>query len=547
MATEILLVEDNDEDVMILERLLAESSGEVFKVHRVVRLSEAIGAIAKQSYHVVLLDLSLPDTAGIEGVAALQEGNGHVPIIVLSGNNNEDMAREAIRMGAQDYLFKGAFNTEVLRRAIHYAMERHRIKTELDSANAALKEIAGHDPLTALWNRRGFKNILSDVSARMRRTGMSVWALLLDFDDFKVINDRYGYAVGDIVLETVSNAITGAVRETDYVARVGGDEFIALLVNVREAEAAVAAEKIRMAIAQKEVALISGESLKITCSMGLHKVSDQENTIDSLLMTLHHALRKSKSLGKNRVSAEALDLGLIEEGSPPSAAIGEALRLKENYYAVSQAIVELENSNEVGFEVLSRLKNDGLNAPTDFFMFARNMNLLTMVDRICLRTCLEVSAQLPASTRVHVNILPSTLIEIPTKALTEEFRHGGHQTFCLEISEQQIIGDPSYLLDAVNVFKRAGILVAIDDLGFGHSSLEGLIVLEPDIIKIDRCFVNGIWERPEKRNNLRRLLKIVKSCSAETIAEGIENANDLQVLQDLGVRYGQGYWFGKPK
>ena len=145
-------------------------------------------------------------------------------------------------------------------------------------------------------------------------------------------------------------------------------------------------------------------------------------------------------------------------------------------------------------------------------------------------------------------MFPSTLAEIPVERLLEDFASAGKNiSFCLEINEQQILRDPFYLIPSVMKLKNAGILIALDDYGFGHSSIETLVLLEPDIVKIDRKIINGISKDPRKCNSLERLLKIIASCKASVIAEGIETKEDLEVLRNLGVPYGQGFFMGKPE
>ena len=118
--------------------------------------------------------------------------------------------------------------------------------------------------------------------------------------------------------------------------------------------------------------------------------------------------------------------------------------------------------------------------------------------------------------------------------------------FCVEISEQQFIGDPAYLREYVMALRKRGFLVAIDDVGFGRSSLESLIILEPDIVKIDRKYVSGVSTDEVKSFSLKRLIKVVNALGSELIAEGIEMKEESQILLDLGVNYGQGWLWGKP-
>jgi EAL domain-containing protein (putative c-di-GMP-specific phosphodiesterase class I) len=127
-------------------------------------------------------------------------------------------------------------------------------------------------------------------------------------------------------------------------------------------------------------------------------------------------------------------------------------------------------------------------------------------------------------------------------SLFPEDRQG--KNYCIEISEPQLTGDPAYLRDQINAIRESGILVAIDDVGFGRSSLDSLIILEPDIVKVDRKYVTGIAGEPAKKRLLKRVVNVAKSLGAEIVAEGIESEVDLPVLREIGVNYGQGYFWG---
>ncbi len=188
--------------------------------------------------------------------------------------------------------------------------------------------------------------------------------------------------------------------------------------------------------------------------------------------------------------------------------------------------------------------------PDDLFRVSVEYNLLTIVDLRCLKTCLIHTVDPKFTDRsvlFHVNLFPSTIIDTPIERLMTLFPDNGKTaSYCVEISEQQFIGDPVYLRGHVQALKDQGVKVAIDDVGFGRSSLESLIILEPDIVKIDRKYVSGISEDQVKARNLERLVRVVNALGSELIAEGIENKEELAILVEMGVVYGQGWYWGKP-
>ena len=415
-----------------------------------------------------------------------------------------------------------------------------------------LQAMTIHDPLTGVLNRRGFQDVLSKTFAMIQRLGLSVHVLLLDLDDFKQINDRHGHGVGDAMLVAVTQMIQQTVRQTDYIARVGGDEFMVLLLDNREGDAVKVADKIRMAVAQTSMGVSFGDIVKTTCSIGIVPLGDKPVSIDVLLQKLHLSLHLCKSEGKNRIAYQGEQVKIDLKGSDATSEFKKILAAGEKFYAASQPIFDLRNMTKVGFELLSRLDYDGDSSPDAFFLFARNANILGIVDYACMRTCLnalkEAVAVIPVARRIYINMFPSTFTEISVDCLLQDFAFAGEDiSFCIEINEQQILGDPFYLIPSVMRLKNAGIMIALDHYGFGRSSIETLVLLEPDIVKIDRKIINGISKDARKFNSLKRLLKVMESCKASVIAEGIETKEDFEVLRNLGVTYGQGFLMGKPE
>lgn len=411
-----------------------------------------------------------------------------------------------------------------------------------------LQAMTIHDPLTGVLNRRGLQDVLSRVFAESQRLGLSVHVLLLDLDNFKQINDRHGHGVGDVVLIDVAQKIRQTVRQTDYIARVGGDEFIVLLLDSREGDAVKVAEKVRMAISQTCAEDSQGEVVKTTCSIGIVPLGEKSVSIDVILQQLHLSLHLSKSEGKNRIAYQGQQVNIDLKAPDGMSEFKKILAAGDKFYAASQPIFDLRDMTVVGYEVLSRLDYEGYSSPDAFLLFARNANLLGIVDYACMRTCLNAVKDVPLEKKIYINMFPSTLAEISVDRLLRDFAFAGKNiSFCIEINEQQILGDPFYLIPSIVRLRNAGIKIALDDYGFGNSSIETLVLLEPDIVKIDKKIIKDVSKDPRKHNSLKRLLKVIESCKASVIAEGIETREDFEALRNLGVTYGQGYFMGKPQ
>jgi PleD family two-component response regulator len=218
----ILLLEDNPVDARLTREMLVEHSTDRFELVHVDRLSEALRRLRREPFHLILLDLSLSDAYGLDTLRQVQAKSPGVPILVLSGLNDEVLALQAVQNGAQDYLVKGQTNGDLLARAIRYAIERKR-------AEERLTYLAQYDHLTGLANRTLFRDRLVLALARSKRKDQPVGLMFLDLDRFKTINDTLGHDIGDQLLKAVADRLKSCVRQVDAVARMGGDEFSILL------------------------------------------------------------------------------------------------------------------------------------------------------------------------------------------------------------------------------------------------------------------------------------------------------------------------------
>jgi len=545
---QVLLIEDNEDDALIIKDMISQMTQSRYDLRWVSNLCDAKAHMQTVLPGVILLDLALPDSSDTEGLASLQLSHPQIPIVVLTGNDDQEKASAAIQKGAEDYLVKGQINIQLLERALRHAMERKRVKLELELANAALKELVGLDPLTGVLNRRGFQEILGQISAERKRTGENLYALLLDLDDFKGLNEQFGYGIGDMALKEVSQTIVRTIRTSDYVTRIGGDEFVVLLVNTRAEEAVLVADKLRLAISQIMVLIDSGRTIKLTCSAGIGSIDEDSTILEKLVQKLEAALRRSKSLGKNRITIQS---GSRQKDvtSAFEATTEDVKTLFEgmSFYALCQPIYDLARRTEVAYEMLTRIHQSTSQTIQDLFILARQHKLLTLTDFQCLKTCLQTASKLPPKAKVHVNLLPSTLMALQAEQFSDIFKHCGGRPICVELSEQQIVGEASYLLKEVDQLKKQGIEIAIDDVGFGYSSLESLVILEPHIVKIDISAIRGIAKDKTKQGQFRRLVKVIEACDADYVVEGIENEDDLDFLLKQGAASGQGFLFGRPR
>ena len=288
----VLLVEDNPVDAQLTQDILGEWALDRFAISHASTLMDGLTKLSRGRFDVVLLDLSLPDTHGLSTVTQVLATSPGVPVVVLSGHDDHPLALKALQHGAQDYLVKGEGGADFLARSLLYAIERKR-------AQERLTYLAQHDQLTGMINRTLFRDRLTHAMARSKRKDQPLAIMLLDLDRFKAVNDSLGHDVGDQLLKVVAARLTECVREVDTVARMGGDEFTAILEGVSgEADVAVVANRIVESIGTPFELGSHRVSIGVSIGITLYPLDDQD--IDELLRHADKAMYAAKHLGGSR-------------------------------------------------------------------------------------------------------------------------------------------------------------------------------------------------------------------------------------------------------
>jgi two-component system cell cycle response regulator len=226
----VLLIEDNRADARLIHELVSEVRSANLDFIFAESLSQGLSRLDSPGIDAVLLDLYLPNSQGMDTFLQVRSRAGNIPILLLTGLSDEDLAIRAVREGAQDYLVKGQVNGNLLVRAINYAIERKRLLAQLEEARQEAQRLTLIDDLTGLYNRRGFYT-LSEQQWRLSGRKKQVLILLYcDFDNLKQINDSSGHKIGDQALVLVAQLLQSTFRESDIIARMGGDEFAILAI-----------------------------------------------------------------------------------------------------------------------------------------------------------------------------------------------------------------------------------------------------------------------------------------------------------------------------
>jgi diguanylate cyclase (GGDEF)-like protein len=550
----VLLVEDNPADARLVGILLDEADPGGFEVSRCGRLEEALALLesGRPGFDVVLLDLSLPDSAGLETVERTRARAAGTPVVVLSGRDDEETALSALRGGAEDYLIKGRGDGELMARVIRYAIERAK-------AEAELNYLARYDPLTGLANRALLADRLEQALIRGGREGSVVALAILDVDRFESVNDSLGHAGGDELLVRIAQRIRGRVREGDTVARVGVDEFAILLEDLAdEREVVPLVRRVQEALADPFA--LNGGEVFVTAGMGI-SVSPPSKA-GAMLRDAEAALRRAKRRRSGGYEFYTPEMNArVSESFALEVALRRALLDPDGAFEVHyQPQVDLRAGEVVGAEALLRWRrpgSPGLVPPNEFIPVLENMGGISAVGEWVMReACRQARVWREAGgrpLRVAVNVsapqFAPSLVETVSRVLGET----GSLLLELEITESLLGEDPEGSTRVLEELKALGTLpdggavrVAIDDFGTGYSSLDRLATFPIDLLKVDRSFVRDVTKVAKRAAIAAVIVELAHRLDLEVMAEGVETLEQLDFLRAEGCDLAQGYLFGRP-
>ena len=238
----ILLIEDNMCDAILIEEMLKAGDFKDYRFDHAQSMKEADQCLAERRYDLILSDLSLPDSGGVDTVKKLCVDSPHSTIVVLTGLDDEQVGFEAVKKGAQDFLVKGEYDSQSLTRTIHFAMERNRLIQEVRSTSLT-------DDLTGTYNRRGFIALAKQQMKLARRNEKEFLILFIDIDRLKMINDVFGHVEGDNAIVRLAHIMRQTFRDSDIIARIGGDEFIVLAIESTAKDEGILIERLVQRVA----------------------------------------------------------------------------------------------------------------------------------------------------------------------------------------------------------------------------------------------------------------------------------------------------------
>ncbi|NTF42977.1 GGDEF domain-containing phosphodiesterase [Rhizobium rhizogenes] len=417
----------------------------------------------------------------------------------------------------------------------------------LEQSRARIEYAADHDYLTGLPNRRYFDRRLAEL--RKASDVETLGVLQIDLDGFKEINDKWGHAAGDATLQSAAARISAAITAGDLVARIGGDEFVAVLVNVGNAERLEAIADDILSRLRREVRF-GNDMLRIGASIGV--ASSRSDNAGSLLAESDVALFQAKKLGRNRVEFFTPELQAdlhAERRLADELRLAPMLQQIEPFYQIQ---VDARSRRIVGLEALARWRHPekGLLSPVAFLKLAEEYGLTAEIDAAVLTRVLADRAawvsQGVEPPRIAVNISGRRLADHDLIEGLQALKIPPH-AIAFELVETIFLDDPDdRVLANIDGIKQMGIDIEIDDFGSGHASLIGLVKLKPKRLKIDRQLVTAVTVSEEQRRLVGSIVEIARALNVEVVAEGVETEEHARILADLGCDELQGYAIGYP-
>jgi len=436
--------------------------------------------------------------------------------------------------------------------------------TDRKNAEEQVAFLAYHDNLTGLPNRTMFEELLELGMARARSHGLSVAVLCIDVDDFKLVNESLGYEAGDALLRAVAERLREATRETDLVARQGGDEFLLLLADIEGGSvpgfegtdgAILVVESVAARVHESLRAPfnVAGTELYVSASIGISMFPHDADDATAILKNADAAMYQSRKTVPGsyllhwRQSEEAL--GKLSLTTRLRKAVEN-----RNWQLHYQPVVELAEGKMVGVEALIRWAdpNGGLVPPGDFIPLAEEMGLIEAIGDWVVE---ELSRQAAAwraeglELEVSFNLSPRQLWQPElTEKILQQLGAANLDpgSIIVEVTESAAMADPERTLRILRDLNNRGLRLALDDFGTGYSSFARLRYLPVDLLKIDRLFIRDVAQDAQAGDMVRAIIQLAHGLGMTPLAEGIETEDEWRFLVEQGCRLGQGFYFCRP-
>ena len=426
--------------------------------------------------------------------------------------------------------------------------------TERKQAEELIRHMAHHDPLTGLSNRIQFQQRLGQLITHARRRHESVATMFLDLDQFNQINDSFGHAVGDMVLLEISKRLSRCLRETDALARWGGDEFVVAMAtpDIQESSRRIAAAMLE---SLTEPVFAEKHELHLSGSIGISLYPTDGVDVQTLLRAADTAMYHAKEKGRGTLEFFTPALTANVQHRTNLGALLHGAQARNEIFLQYQPQVDIDTGRILGVEALMRWQrpNLGLVAPVEFIPIAEDTGLIHTLGEWALRQACEQGRRwhdagygdLTVAVNLSVRQLADPRIGERVARVLEETGFPG-PALELEITENLLVQPTDDVLQVLHGFNDLGIRMTVDDFGVGYSSLSYLQRLPIQALKLDRAFVNRIGLAFHDDAIVNAIIALAQSLHLRVLAEGVETAAQIEFLRGRGCRAAQGYYYSWP-
>ncbi|MEO5333338.1 MAG: EAL domain-containing protein [Magnetococcus sp. YQC-5] len=548
----ILVVDDAPDNIRIMKNILFGK----YKVLFAINGQEAMVCAVAEQPDLVLLDVMMPEIDGFTVCAWLRDNpqTSDIPVIIVTAMHDIEAETRGFASGAVDFLTKPVNPPAVRARvAVHLTLKKQR--EALAQANTHLREMAEFDLLTGLPNRKLFHDRLQQAIMMGERNQRNFALLFVDLDRFKWVNDTLGHDAGDALLIDAARRMKGVVRKSDTVARLGGDEFTVILSDVlHESMAELVARKILEELSATFT--LKGQEIVISGSIGIALFPEDGTTAQELTKSADNAMYQAKQAGRNALQFFSQEINL--QAQQRAALEGEMRQacLNNEFFLDYQPRIKSSTGRMMGMEALVRWNHprEGTLFPSHFIPMAEGTGLIMQIGAWVLRNACR-DATLWAE-----NGFPDLQLAVNLSAL--QFREGErlldlvqdilHETgfpagnLELEITESMMMTNTEQVASTLEKLRDMGVSIAMDDFGTGHSSLALLKRLPIQILKIDRSFVSDLKPDSDNTAFIAAILSMARQLGLHVVVEGVETAEQLEILNSQGGDDVQGFFFCPP-
>lgn len=559
LKPKILVVDDTPANLVAMGRLLRGLDAELIMARSG---NEALALAISEDFAVILLDVNMPEMDGFEVAEHLSAADEtlNIPIIFVTAvHHDKESILRGYATGAVDYVDKPVIPA-ILIAKVGVFLNIWTLKAGLENeislrrdAELKIEYLAQHDTLTKLPNRRQLQKELGYYIKISARKNEQFAVLFIDLDGFKNVNDDLGHDAGDAVLKIVSERLKKCVRETDIVARHGGDEFIILLSNITDALALTSKLETIVGEIGNPILWTSNDNhyeAHIGASIGVAIYPQHGKTTDMLLSSADEAMYLAKDNGKNtfRYYSEELNASMKRR-----ILLDHHLRFaieKNEFELYFQPIVKVNTGEPVGAEALLRWNNHLLGnvSPEEFIPVAESCSYINDIGLWVFSQVLTVMKRHP-SLRISINVSGKQLNNCRLKkaietAISEHLLDV--KKLEIEITESVLLSESTEIDEQMEFINNLGIQLSLDDFGTGYSSLSHLKRCPVKTLKIDQSFISDIPHDEDSKTMVRAIIAMAKGLNLNVVAEGVETYEQWSFLKEHGCNLAQGYYFSKP-